>query len=161
MFFGWLLHKKRTPDGPSEEDRGLNRALRAERDELARELAAARNRNRDAGERIAELEAALEDTPASAASASAPPPAQNATAAPDDLTQIFGIGPYIQSKLAELGITSFREVADMDDERIEYVGRHIGYFPDRIRREDWPGVAARLHRAKYGEDVTEAEEAGS
>ena len=161
MLFGWLLRKALVRTSPTaEQDKRDIASMRAERTRLRREIADLRERNESAGERIAALEADLE-----ASRAAAPildgEASDDPTETPDDLTQIFGIGPYINSKLAQLGITSYQQVALMDDEKIEYVGRHIGYFPDRIRREDWPGVAASLYRAKYGEDVPEAEEAAS
>lgn len=155
MLFGWLLRGRSRPAQAEDSDRRLVDALRAEREELKREIAGLEQRNESAGERIAALEAEREAAGgvlvAEGGLPDEPPPV-NPGAEPDDLTQIFGIGPYINSKLAQLGITSYRQVAAFDDERIEYVGRHIGYFPDRIRREDWPGVAASLHRAKYGEE---------
>ena len=68
----------------------------------------------------------------------------------DDLQRISGIGPVIVSQLAELGVTTYRQIARFTDEDIERVGQHLDVFPDRVRREDWVSQAARLHRQTYG-----------
>ncbi len=68
----------------------------------------------------------------------------------DDLKRISGIGPAIESRLAEIGITTYRQIAHFTDEDIERVGAHIDFFADRIRREGWVVQAAALHRQTYG-----------
>jgi F-type H+-transporting ATPase subunit gamma len=66
---------------------------------------------------------------------------------PDDLEgEIEGIGPVIGRRLAELGITTFKQIAQWtsaDVERIE----------GRIEREDWIGQAKAAHLAKYDEQL--------
>ena len=98
------------------------------------------------------------DGPAAAAFVddAAAPPAQEGTAAPDDspayddLKRISGIGPTVERQLAELGVTTYRQIAHFTDEDIERVGQHIDFFADRIRREGWVVQAAALHRDTYG-----------
>ena len=68
----------------------------------------------------------------------------------DDLKRISGIGATIERQLAEIGITTYRQIAHFTDEDIERVGAHIDFFPDRIRREGWVVQAAALHRETYG-----------
>ncbi|MEM1055956.1 MAG: hypothetical protein AAGI52_10555 [Bacteroidota bacterium] len=68
----------------------------------------------------------------------------------DDLQRISGIGPVIERQLAELGVTTYRQIARFTDDDIERVGRHLDVFPDRVRREKWVDQAAALHRETYG-----------
>ncbi|OZC01682.1 hypothetical protein [Rubricoccus marinus] len=80
------------------------------------------------------------------------PPEEERAASPayDDLKRISGIGPAIESQLAEIGITTYRQIALFTDEDIDRVGAHIDFFADRIRREGWVVQAAALHRQTYG-----------
>ncbi|MEM6327631.1 MAG: hypothetical protein AAF791_10980 [Bacteroidota bacterium] len=80
------------------------------------------------------------------------PPTTDPEAAPayDDLHRISGIGFETARQLADLGVTTFRQIAHFTDDDIERVGRHLNVFPDRVRREKWVAQAAALHRATYG-----------
>ncbi|MEL6615122.1 MAG: hypothetical protein AAFQ43_05260, partial [Bacteroidota bacterium] len=78
------------------------------------------------------------------------PPADDPSPAYDDLKRISGIGATIERQLAEIGITTYRQIAHFSDDDIERVGAHIDFFPDRIRREGWVVQAAALHRETYG-----------
>ena len=71
----------------------------------------------------------------------------------DDLKLIYGIGPFIEQKLAELDITTYVQIVNLTEEDIERIGEHLNYFPDRIARDGWISSARELHRAKYGEEV--------
>jgi len=62
----------------------------------------------------------------------------------DDLTKIEGIGPFIEKKLKEVGITSFAQLAAMDQSEIDQVTAAIQFFPGRIERDDWVGQAGKL-----------------
>lgn len=62
----------------------------------------------------------------------------------DDLTKIEGIGPFIEKKLKEAGITSFAQLASMDQSAIDQVTAAIQFFPGRIERDDWVGQAKKL-----------------
>ncbi len=73
--------------------------------------------------------------------------------AADDLKKIKGIGPHLEGKLAEQGITTYRQIATLTPADIERIGAHIGRFAGRIEREDWLGQARDRHAQKYGEDV--------
>lgn len=116
-----------------------------------------------AGPRPGPEEAAPLERPASEPLASEPSGSEPVPAGPvggsegepgaDDLQRIAGIGPFIEGKLAALGITRYRQIAAFSDADIERVGAAIDFFPDRIRREDWTGQAAALHRELYGEPV--------
>jgi len=54
----------------------------------------------------------------------------------DDLTRIKGIGLVLQNKLQNLGVTSFRQIADFTPADIERVNGVLD-FPGRIERERW------------------------
>ena len=55
----------------------------------------------------------------------------------DDLQKIKGIGPVMQSVLNELGVTTFRQIAQFSAEDVARVAIEINSFPDRIERDDW------------------------
>jgi predicted flap endonuclease-1-like 5' DNA nuclease len=62
----------------------------------------------------------------------------------DDLTLIKGIGPKIESILHEHGITTFRQIADLDEAQIEQLADALGSFRGRIHRDDWVGAARQM-----------------
>ena len=66
----------------------------------------------------------------------------------DDLKQINGIGPFIEEKLNDLGIYTFEQVSQLDEELIETLTNAIEFFPGRIERDDWVGQADRLFYTK-------------
>ena len=61
----------------------------------------------------------------------------------DDLTRIKGIGPVLKDKLNKLGITTFQQIADFDDDDIERINEVLS-FPGRIERERWVDQAKAL-----------------
>lgn len=69
----------------------------------------------------------------------------------DDLKTIKGIGPKLEALLKQLGITSYRQIANFQDSDIQYVAAAIRSFPDRITRDNWMDGATREHEKKYGE----------
>jgi len=62
----------------------------------------------------------------------------------NDLTKIEGIGPFIEKKLNEVGITSFKQLAIMDQSEINRITSAIQFFPGRIERDNWVGQAGKL-----------------
>ena len=64
-------------------------------------------------------------------------------AASDDLKQISGVGPALEKKLHDLGITSLQQVADFTPEQIAEVDEKLN-FKGRIERDDWIGQAKTL-----------------
>ena len=62
----------------------------------------------------------------------------------DDLQTIKGIGPFIEEKLNALGITTFRQVANMDSGLEDQVNEAIEFFPGRVRRDEWARQAGEL-----------------
>ncbi len=62
---------------------------------------------------------------------------------PDDLKKISGVGPVLEKKLHELGITKFEQVAKFSKKDIENVDDRLS-FKGRIERDDWLKQAAEL-----------------
>ena len=61
----------------------------------------------------------------------------------DDLKVISGVGPALEEKLHDLGITKLSQIANFSDEDIEKVDEVLN-FKGRMTREDWIGQARRL-----------------
>ncbi len=59
----------------------------------------------------------------------------------DVLTEINGIGPVIEGKLKALGITTFKQIAELSAERIAEIDEQLN-FKGRIEREEWVSQAA-------------------
>lgn len=62
----------------------------------------------------------------------------------DDLKRIRGIGPFIEHKLNEIGITSFWQIAKFNNVEISFISQYIGLFPERIKRDNWMASAKKL-----------------
>lgn len=62
----------------------------------------------------------------------------------DDLTQIMGIGPYIEQKLNEIGICNFSQISKLKESDIKVITELIDFFPGRIERDNWVGQAKAL-----------------
>lgn len=66
----------------------------------------------------------------------------------DDLTEIKGIGPFIEKRLNMIGIYSFQQLAELTPENVDRVGTAIEFFPQRIIKDDWVGQATILMATK-------------
>ncbi len=62
----------------------------------------------------------------------------------DDLTQISGVGPFIQQQLYDAGIYTYEQISQFDKAKMDEVTREIGYFPGRMEKDDWVGQAKAL-----------------
>ncbi len=62
---------------------------------------------------------------------------------PDDLKQISGVGPVLEGKLHELGITQFAQIAKFKKKDIEMIDERLN-FKGRIERDDWIAQAKKL-----------------
>lgn len=62
---------------------------------------------------------------------------------PDDLKKISGVGPVLEGKLHDLGITKYAQVAAFTKEQIDMVDDRLS-FKGRIERDNWIGQAAEL-----------------
>jgi len=104
----------------------------------------------------AEEAAPAEAAPAEAAPAEEPAPAEEAAPVddsaplfsrpegePDDLKKISGVGPVLEQKLHDLGITKFAQVAAFTAEDITRVDDRLS-FKGRIERDGWLEQAKTL-----------------
>ncbi|WP_261562654.1 hypothetical protein [Frankia tisae] len=73
-----------------------------------------------------------------------------AVAGGDNLKEIVGIGPVIESRLRTLGITTFSQLAEMGDTDVERLAHKLDGFGDRIISDDWVGQAQDLQVRHYG-----------
>lgn len=66
----------------------------------------------------------------------------------NDLKMIDGIGPFIEEKLNNIGIFSFSQIGNFEDEDIGVITELLEFFPGRIARDNWVEQAKKLSR-KY------------
>lgn len=71
----------------------------------------------------------------------------------DNLTIINGIGGWIEEKLNALGIFTFKQIANFNEEDVEIVTESIEFFPGRIERDEWVTQAKELVKAEGKRDV--------
>lgn len=77
------------------------------------------------------------------AEAKAEAPVAKAAAGADDLKQLSGVGPALEKKLHEAGVTSFAQIAAWNDADVEEFGEKLS-FKGRIEREGWIEQAKKL-----------------
>lgn len=68
----------------------------------------------------------------------------------DDLQEIIGIGKVFEHTLNELGITSFRQIANFGVADIARINAELKEFKGRMEQDDWVGQAKDLLFKKYG-----------
>jgi predicted flap endonuclease-1-like 5' DNA nuclease len=68
----------------------------------------------------------------------------------DNLKEIVGIGPVLETRLHSLGIVSFRQIADMGDADVDRLAGKLDGFGDRIVSDDWVGQARDLQARMHG-----------
>lgn len=138
------------------------RTLEAERDGLLQALDDARVAYQEGLRQLqAKLDATARDLAACRAAAARPTPKREialpvfaplaAAGVPigtfderDDLQRIKGVGPFLEGKLHEFGIFTFRQIASLKPAVIDKLGDTFGSFKGRIIREDWVGQAETL-----------------
>jgi large subunit ribosomal protein L21 len=69
--------------------------------------------------------------------------APKAAAGADDLKQLSGVGPALEKKLHQAGVTSFAQIAAWTDADVEEFGEKLS-FKGRIEREGWIEQAKEL-----------------
>ena len=77
-------------------------------------------------------------------------PLYEAPAQRDDLKTIRGIGPVLEKTLNQLGVTTYQQMANFEDEDISKVTEALGIIPSRIERDDWIGAARRAMSSSAG-----------
>jgi predicted flap endonuclease-1-like 5' DNA nuclease len=68
----------------------------------------------------------------------------------DDLKEIIGIGKVFEHTLHELGVFSFRQIANFDISDIARLNSELKEFKGRMEQDDWIGQAKDLLFKKYG-----------
>jgi len=71
------------------------------------------------------------------------PPAEGA----DDLKKLSGVGPVLEKKLIEAGVTSFKQIASWSAKDIEKLDEKLS-FKGRIEREGWVEQAKTLAKGE-------------
>jgi len=62
---------------------------------------------------------------------------------PDDLKKITGVGPVLEQKLRDLGITRYDQIAGFSDEDVENIDKTLN-IKGRVKKDDWVGQARTL-----------------
>lgn len=68
----------------------------------------------------------------------------------DDLKEIVGIGKAFEQTLHDLGVFSYRQIANFGMSDIARVNLQLKEFKGRMEQDDWIGQAKELHFNKYG-----------
>ncbi len=66
----------------------------------------------------------------------------------DDLTAISGVGPKLAGALNEIGIYHFSQIANWNEDELDWIDHNLVSFRGRARRDDWIGQAAALMRGE-------------
>jgi predicted flap endonuclease-1-like 5' DNA nuclease len=64
--------------------------------------------------------------------------------AEEDLKQISGIGPGLEKKLKDGGISTLRQLAELSDQDIAHLEENIIRFSGRVKRDGWVEQARKL-----------------
>jgi large subunit ribosomal protein L20 len=69
---------------------------------------------------------------------------------PDDLKEMKGVGPVLESMLHELNIKTFEQIAAFDEEDVAMVTAALTKFKDRVTRDNWVDQAKALYADHHG-----------
>ncbi len=78
----------------------------------------------------------LATEPVMAVAVEGPPPPGSAEHA-DDLSRIKGLGPKLRTRLAELGVTSFDQIANWSEADLAAIDAQLGTFAGRPAKDNW------------------------
>ena len=62
----------------------------------------------------------------------------------DDLKLISGVGPGLERKLKDAGISSFEQIVALTDAEIQDLEANVVKFAGRVKRDNWIGQAQQL-----------------
>ena len=157
---GWTPRRPAAPRPPADLPEGVSAAEIAAADEAVVHSGAAVANAAAAVTAVLEEAAPVEPVEQAEPQPAAPKPARPAGGfgrptgldAPrdggkDDLGQIKGLGPAIESSLNGLGIYHYDQVADWDQKAVVWIENHFG-FKGRIARERWQEQARDLGRRR-------------
>ena len=106
---------------------------------------------------VAETTPPAAPTPAPAPAPAPAAPVTTSSDGSDDLLQLKGVGPKLNDRLKELGITSYAQIAGWSDADVARIDDQLGTFKGRIQRDNWIDQAQLLNagdkagfEAKYG-----------
>lgn len=88
-------------------------------------------------------ESAAEEAPAPSAQPESAAAPGGDSGSVDDLKRISGVGPALEEKLNDMGITRYAQIAAWTRADIDAVDEKLN-FKGRIDREDWIGQAQKL-----------------
>ena len=127
--------------GVANESEKQSETLRLRLDEVEKNFLELEAQQQDAIKQAREDALAANDP-----HANADEPAQEV----DDLKQIVGIGKVFESALNDLGVYSFRQLANFGINDIARVNAKLKEFKGRMEQDDWIGQAKDLLFKKYG-----------
>lgn len=78
----------------------------------------------------------------------------------DDLKQIKGVGPKLETKLNEMGFYHYDQIADWTEAEIAWVDRNLTGFKGRASRDEWVRQAVTLARGEASEFSSRASKGG-
>ncbi len=70
---------------------------------------------------------------------------------PDDLLQVKGIGPALNTLLNSIGVSRFDQIAAWGEAEVAKVDGHLGSFKGRVVRDSWVEQAGLLARGEIAE----------
>ncbi len=85
-----------------------------------------------------------------AKSATKPSSRKSATAGPDDLKVIAGIGPALERQLNEFGVSSYQQMIDLNADDIAKIEASNPRLLGRVAGENWIAQAKVALQEKYG-----------
>lgn len=155
LVVGWIIWGRRdTADAP------VTGADLAEIERLKTELATCREAGADREEKIAGLqdalaqatgtEAASPDTSSATGPSEADPGTKPETLSkarggqPDDLKQIRGVGPKLETLCHDLGFYHFDQIANWSADEVAWVDANLEGFKGRVSRDGWVEQARLL-----------------
>jgi large subunit ribosomal protein L22 len=77
---------------------------------------------------------------------------EEAPAVYDDLQKINGVGPALEQKLHEIGVYTYRQIANWTPRHVEAFGELLG-AGERLERDGWVEQAKSLHLEAHGEEI--------
>lgn len=139
----WYLQERLHLQETEAREANFQSRLTALQNELKESDAALiETRDRLIASQIEQKAAEAEQRPATAA-APMPRTEPGSAASADDLTRIKGIGKVIERRLHELGITTFRQLAELSPSDVQRINKILD-FPGRVEREHWVEQARGL-----------------